>query len=73
MGREKILSPDAVLRFFLREEAERGRKVSEQQAKSAKQRVNPNIRQMTNQQGCTPAAHTGKLPNVYFGSSFIFI
>ena len=41
MGKGKILSPDAVLRFFPREEAERGRKVSEQQAKSAKQRVNP--------------------------------
>lgn len=46
-GKENILSPDAVLRFFLREETERGRKVSEQQAKSAKQRVNPNIGQMT--------------------------
>lgn len=46
MGREKILNPDAVLRFFLTEEAERGQ-VSEH-AKSAKQRVNPNIRQMTN-------------------------
>ena len=47
--------------------------VSELQAKSVKQRVNPNIRQMTNQKGDMPAVHTGKLLNIYFGSSFIFI
>lgn len=52
---------------------ERGRKVSEQQAKSVKQKVNPNIRQMTNQKGAMPAVHAGKLLNIYFGSSFIFV
>lgn len=65
MAMEGIMSADAGLRFFLREEVERGRKVSEQQASQRSRELNPNIRKMINQKGDTPAAHTGKLPNVY--------